>query len=43
MPVAVWDRSALTLFTHKIITIILNVNIGEIGADTGLAAKARAV
>jgi hypothetical protein len=25
---AVWDCCALTLFTHKIIAIILNVNIG---------------
>jgi hypothetical protein len=32
---AVWDCCALTLFTHKIIAIILNVNIGGSEADTG--------
>ena len=37
---AVWDCCALTLFTHKIITIILDVNIGGIEADTGLERNA---
>ncbi|MFC0516420.1 hypothetical protein ACFFGT_19590, partial [Mucilaginibacter angelicae] len=31
---AVWDCCALTLFTHKIITIILNVNIGGIAVKS---------
>jgi hypothetical protein len=42
MPVAVWDCCALTLFTHKIITIILNVNIGGIEMDTGPVTNAYA-
>ncbi|MFB0498452.1 hypothetical protein ABID99_004689 [Mucilaginibacter sp. OAE612] len=31
---AVWDCCALTLFTHKIITIILDVNIGGIAVES---------